>query len=312
MVVGLDIGYGYTKMAASNGISFMYKTAVSKFVPEKVWGNSVDYVSVGSEKYVVGDAATELMSGNFSVSDDFVGTNEYYAIIAKSLEMLNKMEIKLLVLGLPPGLYTEQRTKELSEKIKSISMFDRNGNIIVVPQEIVYIPQGSGIYFSHVLGGSNGDFNLSVAVIDIGYYTLDAVCFAKGRFISGAAKSYPAGSKFLIERIKESFHRKYGIFISDSSCELLLKNGKILHFGREFSLNTKEIVHQYYHDQVLRAIKDYAASLRQHGTMVDKVIMGGGSIVWAPDIKGVTIVSNPQMANAIGYMKYGETILKKA
>lgn len=310
MVIGLDIGYGYTKVASAYEDYFVFKTAVSRFIPERIWGNGADYVVIGTNKYIVGDAANELLSGNFSVSDDFVGTDEYYAIIASVLHKFSQKDIKLLVLGLPPGLYNEQKTVELINKIKNITMYDKNGKTIPAPPEVLYIPQGSGIYFSHVLGGFGSDFNLNIVVVDVGYYTLDTICFAKGKFISSAARSYPAGSKFLIEKVKESFNRKYGIFISDALCEILLRNKQISHFGKEYVLDTADIVQQYYHDQVVRAIKDYASNLRQIGITVDRVIMGGGAIVWTPDLKGAVVVNNPQMANAIGYMKYGKSLLK--
>lgn len=312
MVIGLDIGYGYTKVASAYGDYFIFKTAVSRFVPERVWGNSAEYVFVGSEKYVVGNAASEVLSGNFSVSDDFVGTDEYYAIIAYVLEKCSQKDTKLLVLGLPPGLYTEQRTIELVNKLQNLALYNKEGKPIPVPPKVLYIPQGSGIYFSHIFGGFSSDYFLNIVVIDIGYYTLDAICFVKGKFLPGVAKSYPAGSKFLIEKVKESFNRKYGLFISDNLCEALLKNNRIFHFGKEYVLDTTEIVRQYYHDQVIRAIKDYASNLRQYGTTIDKVIIGGGSIIWTPEIKGAIIVNDPQMANAIGYMKYGQKILKES
>lgn len=309
MIIGLDIGYGYTKVATNNNRLFIFKTAVSRYIPDKIWGNNANPVVVNKNQYLVGEEATEHIIGNVAVSDDFVGTDEYYAIIAKVLENV-AIQAKVLVLGLPPGLYTENRTTELVKKFRSIEMQDKQGNAIPLPQNIIYIPQGSGIYFSHILGGYSGDFHINVAVIDIGYYTLDAVCFTKGRFLDGAAKSYPAGSKFLIDRVKEAFGRHYGSFISDSLCEALLKNGKISHFGKEYSLDTKSIINQYYHDQVMKAIKDYANSLKQYGTTIDKVIIGGGSVIWAPEIKGAVLVSNPQMANAIGYMKYGQFMVE--
>lgn len=310
MVVGLDIGYGYTKVATSDGKLFMFKTVISQYIPQKIWGKNGDPVIVNSMEYLIGDSVEDNVNGNFSVSEDFVATNEYYAIIAKVLDMIGN-NVELLVLGLPPGLYTEQRTSELVRKFRLITMKNKLGHSIEHPESIMYIPQGSGIYFSHVLGGNIEDLNLNVAVIDIGYYTLDAVCFSAGKFVNGAARSYPSGSKFLIEKVKEAFSRHYGIFINDNLGEALLKDGKILHFGQEYSFDANVIVKQYYQDQVMKAIKDYATALRQYGKVVDKVIIGGGSVVWAPPIRGAQIVTDPQMANAIGYMKYGVSKLEK-
>lgn len=305
MIVGLDIGYGYTKVACSTGRMFKFKTLVTKYIPQNIFPDDRQLlINVNGVKYIVGEDAGDII-GDFTVGEDFVGTDEYYAIIGKVLSEI-KEKVRLLVLGLPPGLYTEQRTKYLIRGLLSTIMSTSEGDRIITPDEVIYIPQGSGIYFHYVL--SNGLKNQGdTVVVDVGHYTVDMVCFSStGRFINDAARSYPLGNKILFDKVREHFSRQYGTFVSDELVEQLIRNKSITHFGTVYNFDADQIVANYYQDQLMRAVKEYAALLKQHRRAVSHIVLGGGGIVWAKNIQGAEIVDNPQMANAIGYMKYGK------
>lgn len=305
MVIGIDIGYGYTKAALSNGNTLMFRTLVSRYLPESVFSPERKYVLINGQKYAVGDNVP--VTGNFSVTENFVGSDEYYAIIATIINNTGN-SLSTLVLGLPPGLYTETRAKNLIEKLRQVDMRNPEGMKIVIPPEIYYIPQGAGIYFCHTLNGNRDNFSQNVAVIDIGYYTLDIVFFAKGKFIPDAARSYPGGVKFLLDRVKDHFSKLKGTFISDEAAEEILMKGEFSHFGNTYKFDATSILENYYRYQVMKTIQQYATEIKHNQLFVERVILGGGGTTWMGNITGASIVNNSQFANAIGYMKYGESL----
>lgn len=307
-VTGIDIGYGYTKIVSSDGRRIKFPTVVTGYIPQSTFGDSDIWISVNGKKYLAGQEAQDRVMGNFKVSEDFIHTDDYKALVGRSL--VAAKETDLMVLGLPPGLYTDEKTESLKRDIMGSVMESPVGRIHI-PEHIFYVPQGAGIYFSYAAGMNPGTVRENVVIIDIGYYTMDVVFFSSNRFISDAARSYPLGSKVLFDKVKDYFAKDYGTFINDGQVEQILTSGRFIHFGKTYTFNASAIVKDFYIDQIQRAIKEYASQLKQYGKVVDRVIVGGGGVIWCNNIYGATIVADPQFANAFGYVKYGESILRK-
>ncbi len=312
--IGIDIGYGYTKVfTIKNGepVRVLFPTIATGYVPRAIFNSEpIVTVHVNDKAYTVGSDASQYVSGNFTVSDDFVGSNEYFALLGYALQKTG-VWAQSLVLGLPPALYNEAKAQELIQKLYRIQLSDAKKRTIVVPGTIKYIPQGAGVYFSHI-GNNAGSKNKNVAVIDIGYYTLDFVFFSEGKFLDGSAKSYPIGVKKLYDEVLKLFSRTYGSFIGgDETVEKLIKHGRFHHFGQEYVLDVSHLVNEFYIEQIQRAIKNYSNALKETKKIVDEVIIGGGGVSFVNNIGGAVVVENPQYANAQGYYLYGEYISRK-
>lgn len=311
MIIGLDIGYGYTKLFGisdeGNTRQVMFKTMVAGYVPSSNFGEDVEVVYVNDSPFTVGQEAEKHLLGEFSVTHDFVGTPEYFAIIAYAIKRSAGIP-ELLVLGLPPALYSKDKVESLIQQFYRMQFKDRNKLLIHMPKQIRYIPQGGGIFFAHYFEKDRGLADKNVAVIDIGFRTMDIVLMAKMKYISEAARSYPIGVKLLYEQVKSLFSKQFGFFISDEIVEKIITNGQFEHFGELYKFDVSEMVNKFYVEQITRVLRDYSQRIRELKYSIDTVIVGGGGVVYAQGIKNAIIVNNPQYANARGYALYGRSL----
>lgn len=279
--IGIDIGYGYTKaFTIKNGVPtrVLFPTVVAGYVPKVVFSSEpISTVYVNDKAYTVGSDANQHISGNFTVSDDFVGSDEYFALLGHALQKTGAW-VQTLILGLPSALYNESKTQELIQKLYRTQLSDAKKRIIPVPTTIKYVPQGTGIYFSYINNHTDNK-SKNIAVIDVGYYTLDFVFFSDGRFVDGSARSYPMGVRKLYDEVLNLFSRTYGSFIGgDETVEKLIKHGRFHHFGQEYVLDVSHLVNEFYIEQIQRVIKNYANALKEMKKIADEVVIGGGGV----------------------------------
>ncbi len=312
MVIGLDIGYGYTKMAylgATGKRSLVIPSTVSRYIPEKSFGDSFEVIRVNGRPFIVGSD----IAGSSRVGSNFVGTEEYFAIIGHCLSRADAAK-RILVLGLPPQAYQKDRMQTLKDAIRGMDVCLEDGARLYIPQRVEFVPQGAGIFMAHLRnnGAAQGDMGKTTIIVDIGYHTMDTVLFAKGRYRNDVSRSYPLGVKYLYDKVRDAYIRKYASFLShdvDGIAEALLRNGRIMHFGETHTLDTGAILDDYYMGRVVHAILDYNASVKESGFVVENIIFGGGGVQYLKGMPGAHVVDEPQVANAEGFMEYGLTLL---
>jgi len=306
MYAGIDIGFGFTKVVYGDNKNFVFETVVEPYIhSEKRFGKTLDVVSVKNKKFLVGPNATY----DWQVTKDFIGSEEYYAIIAYCLNQIYKTGAKLsgIALGLPPAMFNERKIILLRNELEKTELMV-NDNLIPIPEKIEFIPQGVGAYIDFVV--NNPDYmNKNTIVIDIGYYTLDIIFIKNGEFVPSVAKSYPVGIEFLLEEISDAFTNKYGIFINKFTAEEILKKGSFRNFTGEYKFDPEEILYNLYVPELIARIKDYVIHLKNKFNIISIdaiVIAGGGSVHLKNIIEGAIFLTEPQFANARGYKIYIE------
>jgi len=303
--IGIDIGYGYTKSFTIHG-KMVFPTAVSMYAPALSFGGKIPTIRVNGEKFAVGE---EIVLNGFpyenTVRDDFVGSPSYMAVLGYVLSETN-FSGNVLVTGLPPTFYNKERAEELTEQMRKQWLVNDQGKVIVIPGIVKIIPQGTGIFFSYVSSYPNF-FHKNMIVIDVGYHTLDVVFFAGGKYIEGAAASFPMGIKMVYDEIRKSFGKIYGAFPKDDdSIDEIITYGKYIHFGKEYPLDVREIIDSY-RSLINSSIKSHATKVTKK---VDLVLAGGGGIsLFMETMKSVTLVSEPQFGNAKGFYEYGKQFI---
>jgi hypothetical protein len=317
-ILGVDIGYGYTKSYFSkNGFnnqdffSFdLFPTAVSKFIPRTTFTAQRKVITVNGEDFIVGDTALREGIGLINTRrTDFVGSSAYCAVLAYALTKTLKAP-DILVLGLPPGQYNKEYSASLISYIHSVNVRTSDDGDIRFPKNIKFIPQGAGIYFSYVRSGNADDLNKKVAVIDVGYYTLDTLFFVKGKYVENFARSHQLGVSKIYEQVKKEFCSTYRTFIkNDETVERLLFDGKVNVAGKEYTLDTSSIVDSY-NSEALSLIGNYIEELPDEA---DLVIAGGGGVRFLKNNSfgkiNIIPVNNPQHANARGYYAFGKHVM---
>ncbi len=183
-----------------------------------------------------------------------------------------------------------------------------SGRSLYIPPVIDYVPQGAGIFFSYLTGNGGEAQDSNVAVVDMGYQTMDVVTFAGGRYRGDLAKSYPLGAKALYSKVRDAYVKKYAAYIpedSDNIVEILLKGEAINHLGEKREIDTKSILNDFYVNKILDVLGKYVNFLEEHKIELDKIVLGGGGIAFLGNVSGAEIVPEPQFANARGFFEYG-------
>ncbi len=306
MIVGLDAGFGYTKVVSFDGANiqkFIFPSYVSKYVPRKTFKESFEVITVNGKQYVVG----EDVEGSRRVGFDFLDTDEYLAVVGYALSRITTVK-RAVMLGLPPQAYEEERVKRLTERVRGMEVTTEAGVTGYTPPNIHYIPQGAGIYFSHVANGGAQDHEKTVVVIDMGYHTMDVVTFVRGSYKGSLSRSYPLGARRLYDLVRDAYVKKYSAFLPAERVNLvekLLKDGKVSHLGVTHTLDVDCIVNDFYLNQLMHTLADYVSDIAEHDIAVEKIILGGGGVTHLGSVSGATVATDPQYANARGYLEYG-------
>lgn len=317
-VIGIDIGYGYTKTYTrrdSEEYRDVFPTAISRVIPRETF-SEIDIVMAQGKPFLVGEKASIEGLGVLDTRRaDFVGSDAYYAVLGYALFRAG-IDPDAIILGFPPGMLTKEYTMGLEKKLKAADIVV-NGNAFAKNISLVrYIPQGAGIYFAHI-ERKNSDYWRNVAVADIGYHTVDMTFFAKGRYVENSAKSMALGVSQLYDHVKKEFGQKYRISLKNSdSIESLLQSGMIEITGTLYEFETSRLIAPYL-DQLTSVIKTYIEGLPD---IAEAVVLGGGGAIFlrnadiTPEVGGLkhnlNIITDPQMANAKGFYHYGIGIMK--
>lgn len=308
-VIGIDIGYGYTKsFTISNGIQkkLAIPTAVSPYALDISFGMKIPSIRVNGQRFAVGEGL--MVNGlplDNPMREDFIGSPSYMAILGYILSYV-EFYGDVMVIGLPPNFFRKERAEELSEEIKKQWFVNEQGKPIHIPEIIKVIPQGAGIFFSYVIKHPD-IFEKDVLVVDIGYYTLDIVVFSSGKYIEAASTSFPMGVNKLYDDIRKAFGKVHGTFSKDDeSIEELIRHGKYIHGGREYHLDVTEIVNSFRLMITSTIKKHLGKTVKQ----IDYIIAGGGGVnLFQETMSGINLVEDPQFANAMGFYLYGKQIL---
>jgi len=318
-VIGIDIGYGYTKtytIRNSGEYRDVFPTAISRVIPRETFSEINDVVMAQGKSFLIGEkAAIEGLGVLDTRRADFAGSDAYYAVLGYAL-FRTGIDPDAIILGFPPGMLTKEYAIGLEKKLKAADIMV-NGNALAKNISLVrYIPQGAGIYFAHI-EGKNSDYWRNIAVVDIGYHTVDMTFFMKGRYVENSARSMALGVSQLYDHVKKEFGQKYRISLKNGdSIETLLRSGMIEITGALYEFETSKLIAPYL-DQLTSVIKTYLEGLPD---IAEAVVLGGGGTIFLRDSEifpeigglkhGLNIITDPQMANAKGFYHYGVGIMK--
>jgi len=315
-ILGIDIGYGYTKTFKMLTGRKKFSTLVAAAVGNNSFGVDRQKISVNDETFLVGDdAETEPGWTIDTRTSDFVGSNAWLSVIGKALIInhidpgdMNGMK---LVFGLPPGLYKATEVKRLTDLIKKTRInYDHQGYDFS-GTELQMIPQGAGIYFTYLqsLGNAPAERKKTIAVVDIGHYTVDTVLFSDGKYINNITGSTPLGVSILLDRVRTEFSQAHGKYINNEAALKLLSEGRVSIFQQEYTLDETGEWMKAYALQVSSLIDSFFDGLEK--VSADLGIVAGGGISLVQNhlrVKHrVLVMPNPDMANVVGYWYYGST-----
>jgi hypothetical protein len=129
------------------------------------------------------------------------------------------------------------------------------------------------------------------------------VFFAEGKYVESATETHKIGVSLVLDNIANAFLREHRRSIGSRTALDILRGKQINYMGAPCPVDVREEVNGYVH-QIDSFVDHYLEKLPTHPDL--GVIGGGGAMI--KDFAGrhgLLIVSEPAMANAIGYWRYG-------
>ncbi len=315
-IIGIDVGYGYTKVVTDgNGIvvpvSFpslvgIYEDGIEVDglkVPEQ------DIVSLSGQRFIVGAAAlrhsSRLLNGR---EQGWVSSAAYRALFLHALRLVEANAVKFtIVSGLPVNFYK-------SDKDKLLNIIRSTACDFCIDCTVKAIPQPLGSFFSLLFDdhGRVKDGSLAsgkVGILDIGFYTTDLITIHDMELIEKQMDSYENGVSTALELIAKDINNVYGRKPILNETEQAIKEGYIRVYGEP-----KDIRHVA--DQRLtelsREIESKAKTVWKSAVDIDRVILtGGGAALLKPYLnlyRHASVIDDAQFANAAGYYKLGKRL----
>jgi hypothetical protein len=306
-IIGYDPGFGNTKVCF-NGVDALVQSAVARprstgmaTIGMKSAGKGSDLVTFDGQNYAVG--AGSWNRGEPLTSLDYnslVSTGRMAMFYAAMSRVVPSDAPSTLVVGLPVSLLQDaEQAKTVIEALKLLKrehFFAVNGNEYMVSiDKIKVLAQPVGAYMDWLYDDRltprvNG--KAEVAVIDIGFNTLDIYALANGQVM----ERFLGGSEVGVFRLLEQLSSEMDLAEADAQ----LRSGAINPDGYLSA----------WMDDVLANIKRTVKNLKRFNSVI---LCGGGSVILgnrlkvALESKGATVFVpvHPVSSNVRGFWKYG-------
>lgn len=307
-IVAVDIGYGRVKLYNSN-IKISYPSYLVRFTEPNLalFSSTPDMIETNDgNKYYIGESAYTMGNLISLIGDNFHGSSEWKALLVYALhryfqEKGTYSDIDILVLGLPMNQFSEEKKHKI-KNYKNISAIVNGESLNVKVKDTVVLPQGAGAVMLY-----RNQYN-SLAIVDIGYYTVDLALFLDGKFIFSKSLSFNFGIHELYKNIAKIISKKFNYRPDFKKVEEIVRTKKLKIKGVEQKVDdiVDECKMNYSFDLVNMIKDEWEDSQKEADKML---FIGGGAEVIKdilPDDPQFLIPQNPAFANAEGYLKYAE------
>lgn len=296
MIIGVDLGYGYTK--TSEGIVFPSKISTH----ENILGEG-NMLILDNKAYTVGE-------GNVEVDLNRVNKELTRVCLMEALAMSSNQNDFQVVAGLPLGLFNSQKDQMkqmlLSNRYVEFEVNKQKRAIAITKAEV--FPQCLGAHYSL----SAADDTEDRVYIDIGGRT---VIIALLQMFNGKRKvtqhsTIYEGTLTLFSKIVSAINSKYETLFEIEDGERILKNGLSIYGEKQDIGFIKNIIEEHT-DKIMKEL------LLKYPVKTAKVtLIGGGAYVlkslFDKRIPGTSIIPNAQFANALGFKKIGVSLWQRS
>lgn len=319
--VAIDVGYGNTKSAfplgcdiATNMFPSLAPVAATSSLTPHGGGlfraRDVVNVEVDGARYEVGPdvslSAAHVHTGR-SLSEDFVTTPNYAALLAGSLHYANAREVDRLVLGLPVH-NTNRYAAFLKDRFTGTHNFGWGeitvGSVLPLPQ-----PLGSLITYIQRSGKSYDPDN-AYLVVDVGYFTTDWVVARGYTMDDTRSGGVPGGAARVYQQIASLISAEHGQTTdSIERIDKAIRDVKpMLFYGRDLDVTP-------YLEQAMavthQPVKEIQTRVGRSEDIRAIILTGGGAQLYAPTIRAafplntIHIMEAPCFANVRGFYSIG-------
>ena len=280
-IIGIDIGYGSTKVSYQ-GVEIKFPTAISFYTDNGIsYGENNSYEFEG-ERYVVGTQAegTETFATtSYDIIAKFAPLIIYH-ILSKFEEAKMQKPIEVRT-----GLALVDWDKK-EEFAKRIQKFIVNGETIETKP--IIIPQGVGVYNAYRAVSKDAERS-NVTVIDIGFNTINLINIDKNKPRPDRSKSYPGhGVSTIIKPFVSLLENKFKIPFTEQEAVQFMLDERFKFNGEE-----DEQISEYIKTEKRKFVQKLFNSVLVNDKKVlgmsDVVIIAGGG---AYMLEGVGLPKN--------------------
>jgi len=314
---GVDIGYGFTKVAGVDRIPRVIPSIVGSNEEISYRSDIGDRIKIApltlnGHSYLVGEAAKRFSRHRYRIFDSTWTESPYYLLLfVSALMRIDKSasEPAAVVTGLPVSHYTQERVRQVQDLLgQAHNVQTLYGETSVKVEWVKVIPQPFGSYFDLVL---NDDGKLKepekirerVGIIDIGFQTTD-LALATPQFVEASSGSLEVGVRSVSDQLSRDLARNHSITLDTTEAEEILRKRSVKIFGENIDLS--EMI-EIRTREVAEVILSFAHSLWGRGERLDRVILsGGGANIFRSYFTGypnLHIPGEASLSNVRGYLK---------
>ena len=314
---GVDIGYGFTKVAAVGRPPLVMPSIVGSNEELSYRSDIGDRIrivplSLNGHSYLVGEAAKRFSRHRYRIFDSTWAESPYYLLLfVSALMRIDKSaaEPTAVVTGLPVSHYTQDRVRQVQELLgQARNVRISSGEASVKAEKIKVIPQPFGSFFDLILNDEGklkdpDNIRERVGIIDIGFQTTD-LALATPQFIESSSGSLDVGVRSVADQLSRDLSRKYAITLDTTEAEEALRHKSVKIFGE--SVDVSEMIEERTRE-VAELILSYGHSLWGRGERLNRLILAGGGAnifrSYFSSYPNLQVPEEPSLSNVRGYLK---------
>lgn len=326
--IGIDLGYGYTKIATENGSRLCFPSLATKGqeinMPDLL-GAREDYIATvnGTTWYIGKMAAKEnrFATRAFDANERF-NNEAFQAILATAIAVSQPHEEEImLVTGLPLSAFKESKTGflEFLEHYNAKVVIEGKEKNIAIKSAHCF-PQAAGIFVNPYCCNIKSNINQGdiVTVIDIGYRTTDVAVFeftgSKYLFMNDCSFTVDTGMSSIFRSLGDIVASNAGALeVNPEAAEAIFTNG--VGYINNKPVDYRKQIAELKDTAVTHILEGYnlkgPKSAGQAGHNV-VILAGGGSIPLNDQLTkafpDAVTIQDAQFANSVGFLEVGKKL----
>ncbi len=321
LVAAIDLGFGRCKGAlGERRAEFPAIAAPAPTLDLGEFATRRILTDPDGARWLVGDDATGEQ-GRIAFS---AGKAEQPAERAKALRLLAELmrdvpelPIDRVIAGLPVHELAAQKDA-VRRLLLGIHRFTFDGRrYTVTVGDVRVIPQGAGAFYAVALrdGRALPDAPAGrVAVLDLGYRTLNVVGLDGGRYLADRSGTLDLGVSRIHLEAQRRILARHGFAPDLGDMDAICRAKTLMLGGR--SIDASEIVSGAAQAVAERIAEETQAFLGDPLRYTATILAGGGAQLVRPWLEqafpAVMVPPQPQMANALGYLEYGLLLARQS
>lgn len=319
MIIGIDIGYGYTK-AVTDGCEVRFPSITGPAVRVQFSDSVLRSNGHGTVYRLDGDAHSgEFFCGEWAqLQSPFIdaprarertGTDITERLFVAALHQLGADGEVSVVTGLPVQFYGD-RTKIEFQMRRTHHFYAGEQRHTVTVSQVYIMPQPVGALFYSIMNAEGRLINTDLAkgrlaVIDVGMYTTDYTLIDHLRYVEKGSGSIDVGMGRVYDLVGAQLRDKYGLSLGLHQVDQAIREHCFRVNGQTLSID--DLAAPVVRD-VMSRITNQARELWGNARDIDRIILAGGGAILARghiDYPHIMNIPDPDWANARGFHRRG-------